>query len=577
MVSWGLVDTDGRVLPPFVYTNGKTQEDVVEEIILKLRDSDIVFLRGGVGTGKSPIALHLIGYYGKGIISTPTKLLERQYTEDYCGSSGKKIIVSPGEYIDINFLMGRWNFRCPRSKGRLRCSHRSLVCVKRLPKDYSRCSVAMVCPFWSPVYRPGRCAILLKRPGEVIEYESVKGERVFYRAEHPCPYYDQFIHFTKPGAIIMNSAKWEVETLLGRKPKVPIEIIDEGDEYLDGLNFSVSIAKNDFNRIRRERLVELNYLNEMEASFEDLIDEYGYDGYDGYLCDADRITGYLFEFLNMLSHAEASEYILNKESRVKLILEHEDVSWAKTFRGTTNDRLTLFIPTPEITLKRLLENSGKVVFMSATVHKNNTLRQIFKIDNPVVVQGEEKFPGILYIMEPSEKGALSTITYRNWNSSLELREDYWGLLDRVIEIAAKPCLVQVHAFRYLPEKYMPSKEQREEDYWYFGNENVIFSTKTDRGIDLRDDRCRSIVLMKYPMPNISDIILKTMRRLLGETAFWNYMHDMANRNMIQQCGRALRHKDDWCQVYSLDAKVLRQLPYFWQGEYVIKRFNVWRE
>jgi hypothetical protein len=156
---------------------------------------------------------------------------------------------------------------------------------------------------------------------------------------------------------------------------------------------------------------------------------------------------------------------------------------------------------------------------------------------------------------------------------LELREDYWKLLDRIIEIAAKPCLVQVHAFNYLPKKYMPMKEQREEDYWIFEDENIKFSTKTDRGIDLHDDLCRSIVLMKYPMPNISDVILKTMRKLLGETAFWNYMHDMANRNMIQQCGRALRHKDDWCQVYSLDAKVLKQLPYFWRGKYVVKKFD----
>jgi Rad3-related DNA helicase len=80
--------------------------------------------------------------------------------------------------------------------------------------------------------------------------------------------------------------------------------------------------------------------------------------------------------------------------------------------------------------------------------------------------------------------------------------------------------------------------------------------------------------MKYPMPDISDVVLKTMRRFLGNKIFWSYLRDMSDRNLVQQCGRAIRSKNDWCEVYTLDAKVLERLPHLWRGKYVIKKFSI---
>ena len=57
--AWKLVSSSGEVLPPMVYSNNKTQEDVVNEALDAIEDYDIVFLVGGVGTGKnlqSPIS-----------------------------------------------------------------------------------------------------------------------------------------------------------------------------------------------------------------------------------------------------------------------------------------------------------------------------------------------------------------------------------------------------------------------------------------------------------------------------------------------------------------------------------------
>ena len=144
--AWRLVDRDENTLPPLVYSTRKTQEDVVNEALEALDDHDVVFLMGGVGTGKSAIALHLLDYYGKGIISTPTKILEKQYKDDYCGPGGMRLKNPDGGILDVNILMGRTNFACPNPSSMLRkpvhCGDRRLPCVRRLSEGITRCAVA---------------------------------------------------------------------------------------------------------------------------------------------------------------------------------------------------------------------------------------------------------------------------------------------------------------------------------------------------------------------------------------------------------------------------------------------------
>lgn len=570
---WGLVDSDTLTLPPFVYSNGKNQLDVVNEIIEKFDEHNMIFLRGAVGTGKSPIALHLIGHYGKGIISTPTKLLEYQYKNDYGKKGSTRIILSDRTKLSINFLMGRSNFICDLTNKY--CSHYNLACTKRIPQGESRYSLASQCPGWSPVYAPRWAPSALRATHQPIDYVSIDGVKTFYLSENPCDYYNQFIHFTKPGAIVMNSSKWEVETWLGRKPKVPLEIIDEGDEYLDGLSYKTSILEQFFSRIIKKYTemqyedVDISQIEETQTHFYELIKNFGTIGYDGKLITSESLLSFLTKFLKIFSTIEQSDATTKMTSKIRFILDNKDDAWAKTFLKPR--RIVLFLPDFKATLDALVKRSGKLLFMSATTHSMKSFRNIFKIENPVIVDAEKKFPGLLHIMKPDY--FMENVTYSKWNSSEEFRNRYWDLLDKTIAHSAKPCLIQVHAYKYLPPKYQPSPEQKSKERWYFGDKDVFFSTKTDRGIDLKDDLCRSIVLLKYPMPDISDVVKRNMRMFLGDSAFWEYIHDIANRNMIQQCGRALRHQNDWCEIYSLDALVLRKLPKFWRGNYIIKKWS----
>ena len=273
-------------------------------------------------------------------------------------------------------------------------------------------------------------------------YESISGPKVYYRAEDPCSYYAQFLPFTNPGAIIMNSAKWEAETWLGRKPSVPVEIIDEGDEYLDGLTYRTSVTRLLFGRIRRERLVDNFTLESMIEYFEEIIDRHDREGYDGFLCDEERIARFLQDFVDMLEEAEPSDFLLGIKTRINLILQNQEVAWARTYRSTPNEGITVFLPSPDVTFRELAKRSGKLVLMSATIHERKNLEGIFKMYNPKVIKAENRFPGNIYIMKPDME--LPRVTYSNWNKA-GFKKGYWQFLDKLIDIASRPCLVQVHA------------------------------------------------------------------------------------------------------------------------------------
>ena len=119
---WNVTDREGNPVNPLEF-EGRTQADVVKEIIDAFGSYDIVFFVSPTGTGKSLIAMNVIANaFSAGIVVVPTKHLQKQYYNDFNPESGKFKI--PG--IDIRFILGRNNFRCPNVENTLRCDHPSL-------------------------------------------------------------------------------------------------------------------------------------------------------------------------------------------------------------------------------------------------------------------------------------------------------------------------------------------------------------------------------------------------------------------------------------------------------------------
>src|SRR3989344_1578856 len=81
--NWDLNDEKGPITP-LKFSNGKTQTDIVNEILELIKEgTKTIFLHGACGTGKSAIALNIARKLGKSSIIVPVKALQRQYEDDY--------------------------------------------------------------------------------------------------------------------------------------------------------------------------------------------------------------------------------------------------------------------------------------------------------------------------------------------------------------------------------------------------------------------------------------------------------------------------------------------------------------
>jgi hypothetical protein len=557
---WELTKANGDIQSPRTYHNGKTQETVVDEIVTSFDDNKFVIVVGVVGSGKSAIALHVIKRMGGGIIVVPTKVLEHQYVDDYCG--GKKYHIPD---LPVEYMVGKGNFKCRYVSNRWSCTHSDEPCNRPLKKDIiddegnhrseSRLQVAKECPYWAPVYggqSVDRATEVLGESYSTIRYSAIGGEKFWFMPQHPCDYYAQFSYYTKACALIMNQAKWEIETLIERKPAVPVEIVDEADGFLDSLSYQVEITERFFSAVKKENFVDDDDLITLEDAFAEIVHDL--DGFEGKL-NSDIVL-FIENFKNSLKDCSTSSVAFEKLSKLTQILECSDYAYA----CIKNNSIKIFMPRPDIALRKLFANSHKVVLMSGTMQSAETLKEVFRLEDAHLIIAEDIPPGELRI---KMTGREASVTYGNWQNP-QFQADYHRTLSHMVKMSQKPCLVQVHAKKYVPQEYLGLLEAN--DFV----DNVWWSTKTDRGVDLPDDSCRSIVIMKYPLPDMNDVVLKTMRALLGEGKFWLYMNDIAGRNLLQQCGRGVRHNDDWCEIWSPDSKCISQLLKLWRGRKTVE-------
>lgn len=542
--NWSLQNSNNECVSPLIYSNGKTQEDIVKEIIETLESYDVVSLQGGVGSGKSVIALQVISHFGSGIIAVPTKILQRQYVEDYC--SGKKYHFSLGEKnLPVNFMFGRSNFYCSFIGGS--CAGPDAPCLRKLMKGETRVQAASECKSWAPVYPLS----LAEKVEEYLldysqyDYKSVRGTKVFFCPDEPCEYYDQFSYYIKNGAIVMNLAKWTAETWIGRKPAVPVEIIDEGDIFLDSLSYKTTIGERFFTKLKnKHEVTDERFIYILKSFGKCIQNNRGYEG---------LINESITEFLEVIQDelrdvVGTSQNLVNK---IKLFLDYPNMAFAQV----KDDKLTIFLSRPDVVFSELKSRSGKIVLMSATIQSPGIFSSVFKLNNIPTIQAEPKFPGTLKLMFTKDS---IEVVHRNWVKT-EFRRKYYQVLEKIIEKATRPTLVQVHALKYMPREV---KELLNKGFI----DGVSWSTVTDRGIDLPDKKCRSIIITKFPFPDLSDVVFKVLRETLGDHIYWKYVRDIANRELIQQCGRAIRHNNDWCEIWSPDSKVLSNILRLWKGK-----------
>ena len=109
-MTWNLYE-NGKFLEPLRFSNGKTQEDIVKEVLEAIKKGHkVIFIHGVCGSGKSAIALNIAKELGKSSIIVPGRNLQRQYKRDY--ESDKYLLKENNEKLKISVITGRRNHKC---------------------------------------------------------------------------------------------------------------------------------------------------------------------------------------------------------------------------------------------------------------------------------------------------------------------------------------------------------------------------------------------------------------------------------------------------------------------------------
>lgn len=590
----------GDSLDPLKFSNGKTQADVVKEILDAINSGEkIIFVRGVCGTGKSSIALNLARHFNKTAIVVPIKSLQEQYEQDY--TNKMFILKKDDKKLKISMIKGRNNFRCPFTGER--CDDEFLPCTIELREknmnqikhfielnkavdkfdftsidDVRRMSVAPACPYWSPLL-PAEINTKGLEGAKKKRYNSVSGkEYALFQRKRGCGYYDQYESYMDSDVLIFNSLKYLIESYMGRKPKTDLDIIDECDEFLD--NFAneksinlqrLSIALNNLNPTDPE---QRNLVKELQGKVNDLIFDFSLEGVEK--LEKTPISEFVDLILKSpyIAEDEDENYFNAVFETVKEFEQFLDETYVSFKKDVKDGRESVFINLVTINLakkfEKIVEQNNVLVLMSGTLHTEQVLKDIFGLKKFKIVEAETITPGTI---TKFRTGLERNCKYENFKNGTVTRSYYLKALDACVGNAKLPALVHVNSFEDLPTelekaefkldslisreklKYLQEKSQEEIDKFKTGKISVLFTTKCSRGVDFPGEKCNSIILTKFPYPNIQSLFWQILRKEQPEK-FTEFYLDKSKRELLQKIYRGLRFKDDHILLLSPDSRVL---------------------
>ena len=96
--------------------------------------------------------------------------------------------------------------------------------------------------------------------------------------------------------------------------------------------------------------------------------------------------------------------------------------------------------------------------------------------------------------------------------------------------------------------YITSKDKADTIQKYKAVKNkVLIGPTLVEGVDLPDDLCRFIIIIKIPYPNISS---KTVKAKMNIFPLW--YESTTSNTVIQNIGRGVRNEKDYCTTFILD-------------------------
>jgi Rad3-related DNA helicase len=384
--------------------------------------------------------------------------------------------------------------------------------------------------------------------------------------------------------------KYQIETQIGRKPKTDLDIIDECDEFLDSFS---SERKINLNRLATSLSNLLPQDQEKRTAVKNLIHQINDILFSPPITDIEKLSKSpilkilktAIENPNLAEDEELNYYntIVEIARSFENLLDETYISIQEDktssyqsglFNQRSKDKEPIIVTLVSINLaqkfEELIEQNNVLVMMSGTLHSQTVLKEIFGLTNFKIIEAESKNPGTIH---KKRTNAELNCSFSNFKNGTITRAKYLKILDMQLARATSPTLVHVSAFKDLPNEEENKKlmldnlitQERLRELQKRGNmavtefvnkeENILFTTKCSRGIDFAGDLCNSIIITKFPYPNIQGLFWKILKREQPDK-FMQFYVDKARRELIQKVSRGVRFKGDKVDLWSPDSRVL---------------------
>ncbi|VVB83642.1 Uncharacterised protein [uncultured archaeon] len=502
---WSLYQGE-KFLKPLEFSNGKTQEDIVNETLKAVEEGNrVIFIKGVCGTGKSAIALNIAKEIGKTSIVVPGKTLQNQYKEDY--EDKKYLIKEDGERLKISVITGRKNHKCRyleeknvpifkeernlklneifdrrEKETNLTADNPFIPCkieIKeknssrifnylkdnkainpknfRTIKDVKRASIAPVCPYWCPVF-PDKFELGGKHfeNAKKRSYIGLKGTKfIFYGRKPGCKFYEQFNSIIDSDVLVFNSLKYKLESSMNRKPETEAEIIDECDEFLDSFSNQRTInldrLQNSLNQIFSEYEEADSIIRKINITIEKIKDnqEIQHAVFSKQIIPLKKTEVYdlfkiILENMEFLYDIDDESYLFEVAETARIFDEFFDETYLTFSKKENNLMVELVTTNLAKRMKEMLDKNKVIIMMSGTIHSENVLKNIFGLENFKILEAETEQQGSI---EVRRTGMEFDCKY-----PIASREKYLKALDKSIEISEKPALIHINSFFDLPDE-----------------------------------------------------------------------------------------------------------------------------
>ncbi len=507
---WSLYQ-ENNFLKPLKFSNGKTQEDVVREVLDSIKEGyKTIFIRGVCGSGKSAMALNIAKELGKTCIIVPGKTLQNQYKWDY--ENKKYLTKEHGDRLKISIITGRNNHKCkyledqnvpvfreernlklneifakktdntdvsadnPYIPCRIEIKEKNAKKIQeylkqnksfnpknfRTIRDIKRASIAPVCPYWSPVF-PEKFELNGKNFENAKKriYTGLNRVKfIFYQRTPGCKFYEQFNSFIDSDVLVFNSLKYKLESSMNRKPETEAEIIDECDEFLDSFSnqriINIDRLQNSLNQIFSDYEDSELIIRKMGKIIEEIENnqEIQHAVFSKQIIPLKKTEIYdLFKLIlenrEFLYDIDDESYLLDVSETARMFDEFFDETYL-TFSKKDNNLIAELVTTNLAKrLKDMLDKNKIIIMMSGTIHSENILRSIFGLENFKILDAETEQQGSI---EVKRTGLERDCKYENFTNGRISREEYLKALDKCVEIAEKPALVHINSFYDLPDE-----------------------------------------------------------------------------------------------------------------------------